>query len=100
MEFLVEIDVHWPPTNDPALKDALIHEEGDRAKVLIAEGKIRRLWRIPGRWSNVGIWNATDATELHEALSSLPMYPWLDISVTPLANHPSDPDHGANVIRA
>lgn len=100
MEFLVKIDVHWPPSNDSGLKEALIREEVERAKALIAEGKIRRLWRIPGKWSNVGIWNAKDASELHEALSSLPMYPWLDVSVTPLASHPSDPGHGAIATRS
>jgi muconolactone D-isomerase len=32
-----------------------------------------------------------DATVLHEALSSLPLYPWMDINVHPLAVHPNDP---------
>ena len=32
-----------------------------------------------------------DATALHEALSSLPLYPWMDIEVHALAVHPNDP---------
>jgi muconolactone D-isomerase len=91
MDFLVEIDVRLPPETDPGRKAELIAAEAVRAKELSAKGTISRLWRVPGRWSNVGIWCATDATELHEAVSSLPLYPWLDVHVTPLAEHPSDP---------
>jgi muconolactone D-isomerase len=91
MEFLVEIEVRWPADGDPARRAELATAEAERARELVACGRIRRLWRRPGRWANVGLWEARDATELHEALSSLPFYPWLDIQVFPLAEHPSDP---------
>lgn len=91
MDFLVYIDVRLPADFDEARKEELIRAEGARAKQLAAQRHIDRLWRIPGRWSNVGIWCADDATSLHEAISSLPLYPWLDVRVTPLAHHPSDP---------
>jgi muconolactone D-isomerase len=91
MEFLVRIDVRLPPDFDEARKDNMVRGEAARASELAAAGVIYRLWRIPGRWSNVGIWSADDATALHEAISSLPMYPWLDVDVSPLATHPSDP---------
>ncbi|MHB8490215.1 MAG: muconolactone Delta-isomerase, partial [Candidatus Dormibacteria bacterium] len=55
-------------------------------------GVIRRLWRVPGRRANWGVWEARDATALHGFLTSLPMYPWLSIAVHPLAAHPSDPE--------
>ena len=92
MEFLVEIEVNWPNDSDEELKQDLIRDEAIRAKELIEEGYIIRLWRIPGRWTNVGLWRAKNASILHEALSSLPFFPWLDISVRPLAEHPSDPE--------
>jgi muconolactone D-isomerase len=91
VEFLVRIEVLWPPDGDPAEKARLVAAEGARASGLIAEGRIRRLWRIPGRWANHGLWHAADATELHAALISLPLYAWCDIEVNPLAAHPSDP---------
>jgi muconolactone D-isomerase len=91
MEFIVEIEVRFPPDGDPAKKAALIEAEGKRARELAAEGRIKRLWRIPGRWANVGLWEAPDANELHKAIASLPFYPWLDVTVRPLALHPSDP---------
>lgn len=91
MEFLVRIDVRLPPDFDEARKQELVRAESRRAKDLADRGVIRRLWRIPGRWSNVGVWDAEDATSLHEAIASLPLFAWLDVRVTPLARHPSDP---------
>ncbi len=91
MDFLVEIDVRLPADTDPGQKAELMAPEAARAKELAAKGTIHRLWRIPGRWANVGIWCADDATELHEAISSLPLYPWLEVDVTPLAKRPNDP---------
>jgi muconolactone D-isomerase len=95
MEFLVEIEVRWPADGDPGRKAALIKAEAERAAELAAAGRLLRLWRVPGRWANVGLWNAADAGELHEALASLPFFPWLDITVRPLAAHPSDPGRSA-----
>jgi len=94
MEFLVEIEVTFPPDGDPRQKAELIAAEGKRARELAVAGIVRRLWRQPGRWANFGIWEAPDATALHEAISSLPFYPWLKVVVKPLAAHPSDPGRG------
>jgi muconolactone D-isomerase len=91
MDFLVRMDVNLPPDTEPSRRDALVAAEAARAKELAERGVICRLWRVPGRWSNVGIWCAADATQLHEAISSLPFYPWLNVDVTPLARHPNDP---------
>lgn len=91
MEFLVRIEVHWPPDGDPARRAELIGLEAQRAAELSREGSIVRLWRIPGSWANVGIWQAPDATVLHDKIRSLPFSPWLSVVVEPLAHHPSDP---------
>ena len=87
MEFLVRIHFSLPPDMDPAAKDELIERETERGRELRAAGAIVRIWRIPGRTANVGIWQAADATELHGLLSSLPLFPWMDIDVTALAVH-------------
>src|SRR5690348_13657183 len=78
VEFLVHIEVNWPPDGDSDEKARLAAAERARAAELIAEGRIRRLWRIPGRWANYGLWEAPDATTLHAALTSLPLAPWCD----------------------
>jgi muconolactone D-isomerase len=92
MEFLVRITVRWPPDGDDDLRQELIRREGHRAAELAAQGRIKRLWRVPGAWANVGLWSASDATELHEAIASLPFFPWLDVRVEALGRHPSDPE--------
>jgi len=91
MEYLVHIEVHWPPDNDPDELARLMVAERDRARELAADGVIKRLWRIPGRRANWGLWDAPDATALHAALSSLPFYPWLDFEVIAVGAHPNDP---------
>jgi muconolactone D-isomerase len=91
VEFLVEIDVQWPPDGDEEERARLVEAEAKRAAALTEAGIIKRLWRIPGRWANVGLWDAPDPTALHNAISSLPFYPWLKVVVRPLAEHPSDP---------
>ena len=91
MEFLVEIEISWPPDGDAAQRSRLVEAETRRSAELAEAGRLLRLWREPGRWANVGLWSAADATELHEALSSLPLFPWMHIRVRALARHPSDP---------
>jgi muconolactone D-isomerase len=92
VEFLVHIEVEWPADGDPDQLARLTAAERDRARELAESGRIRRLWRIPGRRANWGLWEAPDATALHEALASLPLWPWLAVEVHPLAAHPSDPE--------
>ena len=91
MEFLLNIVVTWPPDGDPAEKERRIKGEGVRARELAAAGTIKRVWRVPGQWANWSLWEAPDATALHEAVTSLPMWPYLDVEVIPLAAHPNDP---------
>jgi muconolactone D-isomerase len=91
MEYLVHIEVRWPADGDPDQLARLTTAERDRAAELAAAGTIRRLWRVPGRRANWGVWEAADATALHAAIASLPLFPWLSVDVHALAAHPSDP---------
>lgn len=88
MEFLVRIAVRLPSELAGEAREELTARELARGKVLQRAGSIVRIWRIPGRPANVGVWRAADATELHELLTSLPLYPWMEIDVQALALHP------------
>jgi muconolactone D-isomerase len=88
VEYLVSIEVRTPPDMDPDRLAALQAAEADRARELVEQGLLRRIWRIPGRRANVSLYEAPDATTLHAALSSLPLWPWLEMTVQPLATHP------------
>jgi muconolactone D-isomerase len=86
-EFLVEIEIALPPSTPEDERAALHAAEAARGRELRAAGSIVGIWRIPGRRANVGVWHAADASELHELISSLPLFPWMDVRVTALAEH-------------
>jgi len=92
VEFLVNIKVEWPADGDPQELARLTAAERERGAELVAAGVIRRMWRVPGRRANWGVWEAPDATALHAAIASLPLYPYLEVEVIPLAAHPTDPE--------
>jgi muconolactone D-isomerase len=87
IEFLVHIQISLPPDIDVDARSDLLERERERGLELRGSGTIVRIWRIPGQLANVGVWEAADATELHAALSSLPLFPWMRARVTPLATH-------------
>jgi muconolactone D-isomerase len=87
MDFLVQIQVNLPPGIDATERARLVDTEAIRGRELKEQGAIVNIWRIPGRMANVGIWSAPDATVLHDALTSLPMFPYIDAQVTALAKH-------------
>ena len=91
MEFLVHIEIDWPADKPDQEREAIFAAELVHGQELARSGGLRRLWRIPGRWANWSLYDVTDTTALHEALSSLPLYPWMDIAVHALAAHPNDP---------
>ena len=95
MEFLVHMEVNQIPEG-PEAEVELREREAVRARELADAGTLLRLWRVPGRRENWGIWSAKDAHALHEVLASLPMFSHLVITVHPLASHPNDPQmvHG------
>ncbi|MEV0946883.1 muconolactone Delta-isomerase family protein [Rhodococcus sp. NPDC049939] len=90
MEFLVRINTDLPMDMASEEREQLSTRERDRTVELRAEGTLKRLWRVPGRRELVSLWEAKDPTVLHDALASLPLFPWLDIDVEPLATHPSE----------
>lgn len=90
LEYLVQIDINAGDA-DPVLVDELRRMEAQRARELAAAGNLVRLWRIQGRWANVGIWRASHDAELRNLLDSLPLRPYMTIAHQALEPHPSDP---------
>jgi muconolactone D-isomerase len=88
MDFLVRVnaaDAYDLPSDE---RTRLIEKERERGRELIDEGVIQKIWSIPGKPANIGIWSSTDTDALHETLTSLPVWQYADIDVTPLASHP------------
>lgn len=90
MEFLVRFETRLPEGMGRQHRDELRSEERARAGELREAGVLKRLWRVPGRRATVGLWEAADATALHDALASLPQFAWMDVTVEPLATHPQE----------
>ena len=88
MLFLLRIDVSIPADMPQADKDKLRERENARAADLIAEGTMQGIWRIVGRIANNSLWKADTLEILHDKVSSMPMFPYMKIDVTPLINHP------------
>ncbi len=89
MLYHVQMEVRVPHDVDPALFDRLKAEEKARAEALQREGKWRHLWRVAGQYANISVFDVASHDELHGILSGLPLFPFMAISVTPLAQHPS-----------
>jgi muconolactone D-isomerase len=83
------MDVRPPHGIDPAEFERLKAEEKARAQELQRSGKWVHLWRIAGQYSNVSVFDVDSHDELHALLSALPLFPFMEIAVTPLARHPS-----------
>ena len=91
MEFLVHMAVAPSIEGGDEAEKVLRRQEAARARELSEQGVLLRLWRMPGRRENWGIWKADDCDQLHDALASLPLFKYLTITVHPLASHPNDP---------
>jgi muconolactone D-isomerase len=88
MYFLVEAETRLPSTMTAAERADLDEREEQVGLQLAETGRLVHIWRVPGRQANVAIWSCDDADDLHRSLTSLPAWPWMDITVQPLATHP------------
>ena len=86
-DYLVRIEITLPPDMNEEERRSLLEAEQAVGRQLVERGVIAAIWRLPGRRANVGIWHASDATELHGLISSLPLLPWMKVEVTELAMH-------------
>lgn len=86
-DYLVRIEIALPADLDEQERETLLEAEKALGRQLVERGAISSIWRLPGRRANIGIWRANDANELHTLISSLPLFPWMDVDVTALAGH-------------
>ena len=90
MEFLVQFELDIPD----GVVDSEIEDRGRAeavaAETLAQEGHLVRLWQVSSR-TVLGLYRAGSKAELDALLGALPMYEWMQISITPLVQHPNDP---------
>ena len=90
MLFHVRMDVSLPHDMDPQRRAELVRAEKERALELQKMGVWPHLWRVAGQYSNISVFDVPSNDELHAFLSSLPLWEFMEVEVTPLAQHPSD----------
>ncbi|CAG4900042.1 muconolactone Delta-isomerase [Paraburkholderia gardini] len=89
MLYCVEMQINIPDPLDAVTVEAIKAAERARAIEIQKSGKWPHLWRVVGQHANVSIFDVDSNDELHQLLSSLPLFPFMSIQVTPLARHPS-----------
>ena len=91
MEFLARVEQNISPELDPEKLAEVKAAEKVRGQELVDAGKLLRIWRLPGRRAVMALYDVESADELHELISSLPLFPWMDVTITPLGGHALDP---------
>jgi muconolactone delta-isomerase len=94
VEYLVDFTITVPDDASPSELEQRTKGEGTRVAELAEQGHVLRVWKpLPddGRWRATGLYRAADDRGLQAILESLPLYPWMEISVTALGEHPNDP---------
>ncbi|WP_375188650.1 muconolactone Delta-isomerase [Sphingobium yanoikuyae] len=89
MLFHVTMDIHVPLDFDITRFEELKALEKARFQELQHAGTWRHIWRIVGQYSNVSIFDVESNAVLHDLLTTLPLYPFMDVKVTALCRHPS-----------
>jgi muconolactone D-isomerase len=92
--FHVTMAATIPDHLDSEVRADLLAQEKARAQELQRQGVWLHLWRVVGRYSNVSVFDVETNEQLHDLLWTLPLFPYMQIEITPLAAHPSavEPD--------
>lgn len=99
MEFLVEFELDIPDGAAESDVEDRQRAEAAAAETLADQGHLVRLWEgsaSAGRPTVLGLYRAGSRDELDGLLGALPLYEWMHISITPLAQHPNDPARSAS----
>jgi muconolactone D-isomerase len=88
VEFLVRFTWTVPPGMPDAQWSEIRTAERARGRELMTGGTMKRLWRLPGKRSVVGLFEVADATKLDQVLLGFPMHPYCEVEVEALGKHP------------
>jgi muconolactone D-isomerase len=89
MLYLVRMDVKIPHDLPASQVDEIKAREKTYSQDLQRDGRWLHLWRVVGEYANYSVFDVASNDELHELLSQLPLFPYMQLQVTPLAKHPS-----------
>ena len=90
MLFGVKMDIHLPADMDADKRADLLAREKEYSKQMQKSGVWPHIWRCAGQYSNLSVLDVESNQHLHDVLSGLPLFPYMTLEVTPLAQHPND----------
>lgn len=89
MLFQVKMKVIIPSTADRMKVQELSAQELILAQQLQHAGKWMHIWRVAGQWANISIFSVDSIEELHDILTSLPLFSFMELEITALCKHPA-----------
>ncbi|MFE7174189.1 muconolactone Delta-isomerase [Streptomyces sp. NPDC057616] len=90
MLYAVRMDVAIPRDLDPEVRADLMAREKAYCQELQKSGEWVHIWRCVGQYANISVFDVPDNEALHRILWNLPLFSYMTVDVTPLAQHPSD----------
>jgi len=84
MDYLVDFTLTVPEGTPAPELEQRMRGEGTRVAELAAQGHAVRVWKPlgdDGLSRAIGLYRAADDSELRAILESLPLWPWMEISV-------------------
>ncbi|MGO1851774.1 MAG: muconolactone Delta-isomerase [Microbacteriaceae bacterium] len=89
MLYLVRMDVTFPQEMPAEERSRLQEAEKAFSQSVQRDGRFVHLWRVVGEYANYSVFDVASNDELHSLLSSFPLFPYMTMKVTPLAQHPN-----------
>ncbi len=87
MQFMAKIVLSLPGDWSSEKLEEMNLTERARSMKMVADGKLKRIYRIAGLRANFSIWETETVEELHEILTSMPLHPYMNIEVYPIIKH-------------
>lgn len=92
MLYSVTMNVSIPLDQDPAVTADTLAREKAYSQDLQRSGEWAHIWRNVGHYSNLSIFDVESNERLHDILWGLPLFPYMEVTVTALSPHPSSID--------
>ena len=89
MKFLCRMQVTFPESMSKDEVAEKVAAEKEYSQALQRSGEFEAIYRVVGRYANVSIFEVESNDRLHEILAGFPMFPYMDIETTALAQHPN-----------
>lgn len=89
MLFLARMDVRFPESMEAQTKADFQAQEQAYSADLQQRGVMKGIWRVVGEYANYSIYDVDGHDALHAIFQGFPMFPYMSVKVTPLAQHPN-----------